>query len=442
MYRHWSGKLNLSPSLLPIGKHCTVAPRIWLMITFLVVAIFAGLFDAAQAATMPRKASSGMSTVIRCKYSVRDVAFVNIHGKPWQLELIKPPTVDEEQFRLWSQTIRNKLSSTNVGFVWHEHDSEPARQLALELGQVPLGQPSAAITNAGEDIRQFTFGNSDAELATNLDQLINSPVRASILRQIVDSLCVVVLFESGSTSENQSAAERCELAIEQLNNQMWTLEKPTDKGPAFIRVSLDQLKDEPWLSESLGVHQAELPAVAILYGQGRRLGEILSGSELTQEIILGRSSICGRDCECNLNRDWLYGRQLIHVWDEQHERQAAASLEFDPHSAFVMAEVSQIIRKNSTTGNNDQRINLGAGLIIHDLDSTPNSADTDPIASVNPVEPSSSQTESAAQELLSNDSQDDSSHVTSSIPWLLIISLAFLLVIVIVGIQLKATRRP
>ena len=66
---------------------------------------------------------------------------------------------------------------------------------------------------------------------------------------------------------------------------------------------------------------------------------------------------------------------------------AEASLSFDPNSAFVIAEVAQIIQKNSAGLAPDGRVNLGGGLVIHDLDrigdtqdsgSNPHSADIEP----------------------------------------------------------------
>ena len=49
------------------------------------------------------------------------------------------------------------------------------------------------------------------------------------------------------------------------------------------------------------------------------------------------------------------------------ERRAEASLDFDPNSAFVMAEVAQILQKNAGQINQAPPVMLGGGLVIHEL---------------------------------------------------------------------------
>ena len=44
------------------------------------------------------------------------------------------------------------------------------------------------------------------------------------------------------------------------------------------------------------------------------------------------------------------------------------SLDFDPRSAFVVAEVSQILQKGNREGRSNQGVDLGGGLVLHDFD--------------------------------------------------------------------------
>ncbi len=305
----------------------------------------------------------------RCKYNVRDVAFVNVHGKSWQLQLVKPNKVDDNQFEQWNETLRAKLDRSNVGYVWLQADSKQAAQLLDHIGQQESASPAMALTGpAGLVIPFGESANEQTRLADELVKMLESPARREILDNLVDALCVVVLVESDDEDKNAACRQTLVTAIDKMERQMWTLEKPTDKGPVLVTISNQQKIAESWLLKSLAIENDDLPAVAIVFGQGRRLGEVLTGDEITVEKIVGRASVCGQDCECDLNRDWLYGQQMIHLWSKQHELAAERSLSFDPNSAFVIAEVAQIIQKSSTGLVQNQRVDLGGGLVVHDLD--------------------------------------------------------------------------
>ncbi len=310
------------------------------------------------------------SSTVRCKYSVRDVAFVNVHGKAWQLQLTKTDEISPSKFLQWNEMLRAKLEGSNVGYVWVEPGSKEANRPGGSNETKDSLPPMALIGMEGMSIPVSTDSNGTFNVV--LDSVLNSPAREEILTQVVDSLCVFVIVESGNEQLDGEARATVAAAIEQLKKQMWTLEKPAEKEPAMVTILNAEQRREKWLLQSIGIDPTERPAVAIIYGQGRRLGEVLVGGDIQQEKLVGRASVCGQDCECDLNRDWLYGIQMIHRWDKQRERAAELSLSFDPRSAFVIAEVAQIMQKNGgrNFGQNSgqPRVDLGGGLIIHDLD--------------------------------------------------------------------------
>ena len=121
---------------------------------------------------------------------------------------------------------------------------------------------------------------------------------------------------------------------------------------------------------SLGIDpKLSMPSVAVIYGQGRCLGIPLTGSELSQSKIVQLASLCGRSCECDLDRKWLYGTQMIHHWGQQRQLKAEDNLDFDPAAALVVAEVSGILGRVGSGANRDANASLGNGLIIHDFSS-------------------------------------------------------------------------
>ncbi len=408
--------------------------------TFLKVVIVWALGCVSIFATTPRAGTLRLN--VPCKYSVRDVAFVNVHGRSWQLNLIKNSNIQQSDFEKWNESLRIKLADSNVGFVWHDSDSDRATQL--------VGRSVAGKTSISNDLpMMFLSGpqgvtlplavESNLPFEQQIDLLVDSPARKKILNQLVDSLCVVLLIESGGQADSK-AMTAAKSAIAQVNNQMWTLEKPTDKGPALETVSVEDVKNEKWLLSSLGVDVDALPAVVIIYGQGRRLGEVLIEDNITSNKIVGRASICGHDCECDLNRQWLYGQQMIHGWTKNHERMAEKSLSFDPNSAFVIAEVAQIIRKNSTKHSLDERVNLGGGLVIHDLTSvgeSPSSIAVSPEIGSAIEEPA---TEPEPELNVPFADSRGSNSTGSRIPWSLLACLCLALVAVSFWMCRKASR--
>lgn len=391
----------------------------------------------------------------RCKYSVRDVAFVNVHGKTWQLQLIKPKNIEAEEFRDWNRGLKSKLENSNLGFIWHQEESEAGQRLIAQTNPADLASirnrklPLCAIGHTGVEPMSITM-DQNLSFSDNLENVINSPARSKTLEHVVESLCVFVVVESGNPEADRHALQTVKGSIDQVNKQLWTLEKPANQGPAFVSVnSLD--KHEQVFLQSIGISsQVASPTVAVIYGQGRRLGGLITGKELTIEKLVGRASICGQDCECELNRDWLYAAQMIHDWPKEQERLAEASLNFDPHSAFVIAEVAQILRKTGGNPIDEDTIDLGGGLIIHSFDDDL-SLDA-PLGSKGRVpKQSSSDLTKPANDTYDNGvaqpKVDDSLLLepmppgsTNRFPWILISSL-FAITIAIWLIKLKANNR-
>ena len=315
-----------------------------------------------------------MAPILPCKYSVRDVAFVGVHQTSWQLQLIKPKHVSDANFDSWNTILRSELDNSNVGWIWLNAESDEAERLTDRTSTTHLPGPDPRIFVESNDLKYEL--TKEADFADRIRSLIQSKARTDILSKIVEHLCVVVVFDSADLESNRHTNRIVDSAISQLEKQLWSLEKSVDKGAVSVIVPHQEIENEAWLLNSLGISTKQLPAVAILFGQGRRLGEVFYGEEIEAEKLLNRMQICGQDCECSLDRNWLYGTQLIHKWGKSFERAVESNLTFDPKSSFVIAEVSQILQKQ-VADQSESIVNLGGGLVIHDLDENrPDSSST------------------------------------------------------------------
>ena len=364
--------------------------------------------------------------VLRCKYSVRDVAFVNVHGKSWQLDLIKPESANQSDFDDWNRILKQRLEPTNLGYAWHDRGSTRANQLAMD-GLSP-SLPSMALSN--DKGVSIPLSLDEANFENRIDQIVQSPIRKQLTDQLTESLCVFLIIEGSDESKNASVKEIVVSAVEQIDRQMWMMEKASDKGPTIVQVDATDPTEQVTL-RSIGIDTASdtFPSVAILFGQGRLLGDVLAGDEIKKEKLVALASICGSDCECELDREWLYGSQMVHTWTSEHERIAEDSLEFDPKSAFIMAEISQILQKNSRDGVANNRINMGPGLVMHDLDEV----ETEEVEAEGPVVSSPVETKTEASSNIQPEHEiAESLDYDSDVPWFLFAGLAVVAAFVVI----------
>lgn len=333
-----------------------------------------------------------------CKYSVRDVGFVEVHSFGWQLTLAKPDGISESEFVELDKQIHSVLEKTNVSHLWVSLDSQSFQNQIASVKNP--AQNAAEITGILSNTKDQCHVFSDWDLTREnrsrtlqaLELLVGDPIRNQILNGCSRSLCVVVLIEGNDVGANARAGKLLTATTQKLEKQMWLLEKPTESPPQSLLISVDQTAEATWLKRTLGLPDPNQPCFGIFYGQGRRLGEWIPLKDATVDKLVGRASICGGDCECDLDRDWLYGHQFIHRWEKSLERQAEETLNFDPHAAYVKSEVATIVRKAGRNAGNTPSINLGPGLIIHDLE--PLESNSQPPQK---VEPNASQSPSTAQ---------------------------------------------
>ena len=311
-------------------------------------------------------ALSAPSPEFFCKYSVRDVAFVNMEDSTWRLLIQKPLGIEQSQIDQWNKQVDESLDRVNVSIQWVENESDWFRG----TGQATAGKLNVALVDADDNV--FRPAPLAVEkINESIDRLVSSHKREEILAKNVASLCVFVLVESGDRQKDEAALSLVMDSIEETNAQLWSLEKPTQEGPKLVTVTVADRKAESLLIKMLGIESFEEPTVALVYGQARRMGDLLKGKTLLKKNLVWMAGVCGRDCECSLDRNWLYGSQFLHRWDKAKERAVEDVLGFDPHSALVVSEVAQILQKTAKNkGSEVPDMNDGlSGLVIHDLGS-------------------------------------------------------------------------
>jgi len=141
--------------------------------------------------------------------------------------------------------------------------------------------------------------------------------------------------------------------------------KPVDVPPQVVVVPYDMIQAEEAMLWGLEMThlKPDKPQVAVLIGRGRRLGPTLKGDEITAGKLQQILAVAGQDCECDLDRSWMQGPMIPVRWGPERQQSAYNNLGFDPDNPLVKAEISRILAR----GKNPIRVN-GTDSIGSDLD--------------------------------------------------------------------------
>ncbi len=281
-----------------------------------------------------------------CRYSVREVGFVDLDEAPYQFYLYPGDAPTDVVARVkraaYTAFIDAHILIHEVGpdkqpevdYVKRHHlEHFPAGVLVAPEGQsLPVNFPEAAL------------GDDDALLAL-LHPLVRSPKRDALLEKVIEPFCTLLLIHGDDEKLNVTTKARIEAAIVELTDNMDQLEKGTEVPPQLVELTIAERATEVPLLWSLGLSPTALaePRVAVLFGRARRMGSILRGDRVSQESLMEVMTLIGASCECGLDRKWMQGPMLPLEWDSTDQSELAAHLGFDPESPLVKTEISQII---------------------------------------------------------------------------------------------------
>ena len=291
---------------------------------------------------------------LACKYSVRDVGFVDLAEDQYGVYLFlsdqAKPTMSRDAKTIATATFLESNLSLQVAHLGEEPD-HPSLWMAKELGVESF--PAALLRSPdGRSLRLPLPGGSanpvsEDDLWNLMESTVGSPMRERLLTQVLDAFAVVVLLESSDSEQNTAASEAIDGAIESIKELMPRMPKPVDTPPSVLTVSSEDRDTEAIMLWSLGfdLDLTDEPQAAILIGRGRRLGPPLQGGLITRTKVQQMMALIGQDCECDLDRSWMQGPMVPLRWDSDQQQLAYNKLAFDPESPLVKAEISRILAR-------------------------------------------------------------------------------------------------
>ena len=294
-----------------------------------------------------------------CKYSVRDVAFVDLTqesyafltiGSGSELDALKVRIQPVATAVFLDSNIRTGwLSSEDAGshpgFQSNQTDSPLGGTFLYRDGLVPLKVMSSGEMNDAGTNRMWS----------RMERAVQSPIRQKTVEHLLSAYAVVLVVEGKDSKENDRVRRAAQSSADALAKMIPDMPKPVDVPPQVVVVPFDKIDSEQAMLWSLKMnhHQPEKPQAAVLIGRGRRLGPTLQSDEITASRLQQILAVAGQDCECDLDRSWMQGPMIPVRWGPERQQTAYNNLGFDPDNPLVKAEISRILAR----GKNPIRVN-------------------------------------------------------------------------------------
>ncbi len=293
----------------------------------------------------------GLPRVAACKYSVRDVAFVDLdrQGFEWivtasraELDVLRPE---------WQPTSQALFLDSNLQPRWLDLDQTDRWPSFLDPVSFPAGasfhlyRPGLPLLDVSPSTSPE--GMEQAQRWTHLEGLVKNPLRERLIDQLMEAYAVILLVEGKQAEENQRVAQAAQRAASFIEELMPDMPKPVDVPPQVIMIPHQDIGKERALIWSLGMdwQETEEPQASILIGRGRRLGPALKGDAITSVQLQEMLAVAGQDCECDLDRSWMQGPRMPMAWGPERQQASYQWLGFDPENPLVKAEISRILSR-------------------------------------------------------------------------------------------------
>lgn len=287
-------------------------------------------------------AATFLGVGVRCRFTVRDIGFVNLSGPLYTLR----------HAGTHEQRLGPELTALLEGWALDGNVAVGTREDQDAGGGWWLEREGLAPLLLREDAERSGDRRPDAaEARSVLQSALHSPLRDEVLARCLGSFAIMLLVEGTDSAANEAARE-------ELADVRGALRGVQDQLPRPIRRPLEELilprakgEAERVLLWSLGLGSDETrPAVCVLYGRGKLAGRVMVGKQITGQELLAQLYLVGESCECDTPRDWVNEPTIPMAWTERQRVRAASELGFDPESPMVRAEVVRILERGFFSG--------------------------------------------------------------------------------------------
>jgi len=287
-----------------------------------------------------------------CQYNVRETGFADFGVKQYHFYGYVNSETPADIVLNFEQACSSVFKNCNIVPEMINVDTQQEHSALPYISQYNIHSfPSAVLVSPNSQVFVIPFPIS-RQLSGNaiksiLEKIVNSPLRNTIIDQVIKTYGVVLVIEGAANSENERVRESVKQAIRNIQAQMKFMPKSIEHAPELIELKQEAFKKEELLLWSLGLDNQKIhdPYAAIIYGKARWIGPLLKGEEINKKNLTNILNIIGLDCECGLDMSIMQGTRLPLKWDEKTQTRLVKHLGFDPENPLIKLEMNRILRK-------------------------------------------------------------------------------------------------
>ena len=286
---------------------------------------------------------------LACRYTVREIGFADFGKDSYQFVLFKDNRISDADAKMFKNISYAALLNVNISVKIIDVEKEKS---ALEMDYYKVTDkgelPNAILVSPEKRAKIFMLDDTEDFTQTVwsiLEEIVTSSARDKLIEHIIASYGVVYIIEGTDPVENERAINIVDNAISEIKQIMMSLPKPVQIPPTIITIKKNEIASEGVLLWSLGWTKMDKskPAVALIYGRGRRMGPLLKGDFIKEDVIRNMLRFIGEDCECGLDRSWMLGTMIPLRWDSKLQSAVLEQYGFDADNPLVISEMSQIL---------------------------------------------------------------------------------------------------
>lgn len=284
-----------------------------------------------------------------CRFTVREIGFADFGKDSYQFVLFKDSRISDADAKLFQTISYAALLDANISVEVIDVLEDKTDSLLVYYIKSSEGKlPNAILVSPEGRAKSFTLDDDEDFTQTiwsTLERIVLSSARDEMKERIIKSFGVIYFIEGSNAAENNRMRNIVEEAVEEIKLVMMSLPKPVKTPPIILTIKAEEISNEDVLLWSLGWEEADhtLPAVALIYGRGRRMGPMLKGANIKKDVIRNMLRFIGEDCECGLDRSWMLGTMVPMRWDSRLQAAVFEQYGFDADNPMIISEMSQIL---------------------------------------------------------------------------------------------------
>jgi hypothetical protein len=283
-----------------------------------------------------------------CRYTVREIGFADFGKDSYQLVLFNDGRISLTDVKTFKSISRAALLDANIDVMIIDIENDTSSVLKYYKKGTDGLLPNVILVSPEKRAKAFFFDESADFMETVwdlLEKLVMSPARKKLTDNIIKSYGVIYFIEGTDKHKNTEARKIMNAAVDEIKLIMLSLPKPVNTPPQIVTIKANETNAEEVLLWSLGWKKtdAKEPAIALMYGRGRRMGPMLKGGNIKENVIRNMLRFIGEDCECGLDRSWMLGTMVPMRWDSKLKAAVLKQYGFDADNPLIISEMSQIL---------------------------------------------------------------------------------------------------